>query len=361
MILVIIIAFISLISLLVLHEFGHFILAKKFGVPVEEFGVGYPPRLFGKKFRGTLYSLNLIPFGAFVKIHGEEGGIEDIQSFSKKPIWQRVLIILGGVLMFWLVAWVLLSIVMALGMPTAISDDENQGLINPRVQIIEVALNSPAQEAGIEPGDAIKQLSVISAKLSINKVKEVQEFIKEHEGKEIVLTIERGGKVFDVSLAPRISPPKGEGAMGVALVRTAMKSYPWYEAPIQGAIETCNLTYMAVQGWAMVISNLVKGDGMPPGAQVMGPIGIFDLFTKMSALGLSYFLRFVAIISIFLALFNILPIPALDGGKLVFLGIEAIRKKPVSIKIEQNITVFFFFLLILLMIFVTFKDIQRLF
>ncbi len=360
MIFTIFIAFVALISLIVLHEFGHFILAKKFGVKVEEFGIGLPPRLFGKKFGETLYSLNLIPFGAFVRIHGEEGGVEDIRSFSSKPIWQRALIVLGGVVMFWIIAWILLSIVMGLGMPTVVSDEANS-LSNPKVQIIAVASNSPAQDAGISPGDTIKQLSVINNKLSIDKVREVQEFTQKHSGKEIILTIERGKEIFDVSLLPRVLPPEGEGAMGVALVRTAMISYPWYEAPVRGAIETGNLTLAAVQGWGIILSNLVKGQGMPAGAQLVGPIGIFDLFGQMSAMGVSYFLRFTALVSIFLALFNILPIPALDGGKLVFLGIEAIRKKPVSLKIEQNLTAFFFALLILLLIFVTFKDLQRLF
>ena len=361
MILTILIAFISLIGLIVLHEFGHFILAKKFGVKVEEFGIGFPPRLFGRKIGETLYSLNLLPLGAFVKIHGEEGGVEDIQSFSKKPIWQRTLIVLGGVVMFWIISWVLLSMVMGLGAPTAISDEAEQGIVNPRVQIMGVASNSPAEKAGINPGDTIIKLKTQNSILEINKVKEVQDFIGENKGKEVVLTIERGREVFDVSLVPRVSPPEGEGPMGVALARTAIISYPWYEAPIRGAIATVNLTIAAIQGWAMVLSNLVKGQGMPTGVQVMGPVGIFGLFTQMSALGLSYFLRFVAIISIFLALFNILPIPALDGGKLVFLGIEAIRKKPISPNLEQKITAFFFALLILLMILVTFKDIQRLF
>jgi regulator of sigma E protease len=144
MILTIIIAFIALMSLIVLHEFGHFILAKKFGVPVDEFGIGYPPRIFGKKIGDTLYSFNLIPFGAFVRVRGEEGGIEDMKSFAKKPIYQRALIVLGGVVMFWIVSWVLLSVSMGLGVPTAVSDDA-QNLTDPRVRVIMIAPNSPAE------------------------------------------------------------------------------------------------------------------------------------------------------------------------------------------------------------------------
>src|SRR4030042_2621868 len=125
MILTIFIVFFSLIGLVVLHELGHFIMAKRFGVKVEEFGVGLPPRIFGKKFGETIYSINLLPFGAFVKIYGEEKSIEDYRSFSQKPIWQRVFIIIGGVVVFWIVAFVILSIVMVLGVTTIVDDEAN--------------------------------------------------------------------------------------------------------------------------------------------------------------------------------------------------------------------------------------------
>ncbi|MCK4354949.1 RIP metalloprotease RseP [Candidatus Parcubacteria bacterium] len=360
MVFTIIIAFIALMSLIVLHEFGHFILAKKFGVAVDEFGIGYPPRIFGKKIGDTIYSLNLIPLGAFVRVRGEEGGIEDIKSFAKKPIYQRMLIVLGGVVMFWIISWILISIALSLGVPAAVSD-EAQGLIDPRVRVIMIAPNSPAEQAGLMPGDAVIKINAGDSRTEIDKVVELQELVRENLGKEIFLTIERGEKIFETGLTPRKEPPENEGAMGVGLIRTSTKSYPWYEAPIHGAISVVDLTIGAVRGWGMVISNLINGQGMPAGAQVMGPVGIFGLLAKMSSLGASYFIQLIATISIFLALFNILPIPALDGGKLVFLGIEAIRKKPVSQKVEQNLTVFFFYLLILLLIFVTFKDIQRLF
>jgi len=353
------IAFISLIGLIILHEFGHFILAKKFGVKVEEFGIGYPPRLIGKKIGETLYSLNLIPLGGFVKIQGEIGGIENAYSFSGKPIWQRALIILGGVISFWIISAILLTIVMGLGAPTAISDEENGNLINPKVQIAQVAANSPAEEAGIKSGDTIKYLTIDNQQSTINKVKEVQEITNLHKGEQITLTIERGKEIFDVSLVPRIQPPEGEGPMGVALVRTAIKSYSWYQAPVQGIIATGNLTVSVIQGWAQALGNVIKGS--PSGVQLMGPVGIFSLFAQVSQLGVNYFLQFIAIISIYIALFNILPIPAVDGGKLLFLGIEAVRRKPVPLKIEQKITAVFFAILIILMVWVTIKDVARLF
>lgn len=357
MVLIIIIAFFSLISLIIIHELGHFLLAKRFGVKVEEFGIGYPPRLFGKKIGETIYSINLLPFGAFVKIYGQEKRIEDPRSFTTKPFWQKVLIIVAGVISFWIVAAILLSIVMGIGVPTIIQDEENQGLVDPKIQITAIASNSPAEKAGLKPGDTIMGISGTD----INKVKEVQGFTQAHKGEEIILTIRRGKEVFDVSLVPRVSPPENEGAMGVALARTALKSYPWYQAPIKGIVATGNLTLMIIKVWGTTIMNLFQGKGVPAGVEVKGIVGIFGLFIQVGAMGVSYFLQFIAMISVSLALINILPIPALDGGWLLFLVIEKLKGRPLNQKIVQNISLVFFFLLIALMIWVTIKDIAQLF
>jgi regulator of sigma E protease len=359
MFLTILIVFISLIGLIFLHELGHFILAKKFGVKVEEFGIGLPPRIFGKKIGETIYSLNLLPLGAFVKIHGEMERIKDWRSFSSLPILKRTLIVLGGVLSFWLVAAILFTIIFNFGTYIPISDEENHHLIDPRIQIGAIFPDSPAEKAGLRAGDTIKKFSIFNFQFLINKVKEVQELTEKYKGKEITLTIERGKRIFDVKLVPRPSPPAGEGPMGVVLARTALKSYPWYLAPWQGMKTTFNLTSMVIQGYCQALFNFLSGQ--PSGIQPTGPVGIFYLFIQASQLGFIYFLQLIAIIAIYLAIFNLLPIPALDGGKLLFLGIEAIRKKPVSQKTEQNITNFFFGLLILLMILVTIKDIMRIF
>ncbi|MBZ9578386.1 site-2 protease family protein [Patescibacteria group bacterium] len=358
MILTIFITLVSLIGLIVLHELGHFILAKKFGVKVEEFGIGYPPRIFGKKIGETIFSINLLPFGAFVRIYGEEKREKDTRSFSQKPIWQRALIVLAGCISFWLISAVLLSTVMNLGIPRAIGDEVNENLIAPLVQIVAVSSGSPAEAVGIKPGDIIKQLTINNQQLTVNKVKEIIEFTEANKGKEVSLTIGRGKEVFEVNLVPRISPPEGEGPMGVALVRTVIKSYPWYEAPLEGILATGNLTVLIIQGWIQALKNLFQG--LPTGVQLMGPVGIFSLTSQMGQLGVNYFLQFIAMLAIYMGLFNLLPIPAVDGGRLLFLGIEGILRKPIPQKIEQRINTFFFVLLVALMIFVTFKDIQRL-
>jgi len=147
--------------------------------------------------------------------------------------------------------------------------------------------------------------------------------------------------------------------VGLALVRTSIKSYPWWKSPWQGILATINMTGAIIQGYGECIKNVISGE--PSGVEMIGPVGVFHLFYKSSQLGINYFLQFFGMIAIYLAIFNILPIPAVDGGKLLFLGIEAVRKKPVNPKTEQNVTTVFFTLLIILMILVTIKDIARLF
>ncbi|MDO8435782.1 MAG: M50 family metallopeptidase [bacterium] len=354
----IIIAFISLMGLIVIHELGHFFVAKKFGVRVDEFGIGYPPRLYGKKIGETIYSLNLLPFGAFVRIAGETENIDDARSFSAKPIWQRALIIVAGVVSFWLTAAFLFSIVFSFGTRIAVGDNE-QNLENPKVQILAVGPNSPAATAGLKPGDAILKAKSPNSTVLIGKVKEVQELTAEYNGQEIILTIQRGKDVFDIKITPRANPPLGEGPLGIALVRTALKSYPWYKSPFEGIRATINMTTAVVQGYGQMIKNIISKK--PAGVELVGPVGTFRLLAEAGKLGASNFLQFIGMIAIYIALFNILPIPAVDGGKLFFLAIEAIRRKPISEKIEQSVTTVFFMLLLALMVLVTIKDVMKLF
>ncbi len=357
MFLTILIVIISLVLLLTIHEFGHFILAKKFGVEVEEFGIGYPPRLFGKKIGETFYSLNLLPFGAFVKIKGEEGQIEDSRSFPEKPIWQRALIVLGGVVSFWIVAFIIFSLISGVwGLPTAVSDDF-PGESN--VQIVGVSKDSPALKADLKMGDIIRELKIENEKLGISKIKEIQEFSETHKGEEIVLTIQRGGEISEVSLIPRVSSPEDEGAIGVALVRVSKVKYSWSKSLYIGAVVTYQKTIQIPIVLGGVFRNFLKGE-KTEGVELMGPIGVVDVMGQALNTGVDSFLILVAMIAVWLALFNILPIPALDGGKLLFLIIEGIRKKPISQKIEQGITIFCFVCLLVLMFVVTIKDVLNL-
>ncbi|MDP3883192.1 MAG: M50 family metallopeptidase, partial [Candidatus Staskawiczbacteria bacterium] len=352
-ILILIAAFLSLIVLMIIHEFGHFIIAKKFGIRVDEFGIGYPPRIFGKKFGETIYSVNWLPLGAFVRIYGEEGGVDDYRSFANLKIWKRVLIVIGGVAAFWIAAAIIFSIVFAIGADLPVGDQDVAGVTNPQVKIISVSSDSPASMAGLNAGDTI--LEVQGQK--IDKIQTFQDFIKNHSGEEIVIKVERAGQNLEVNLSPRVSPPAGQGAVGVGLERmaTLIEKYPWYLAPIQGIKYTWTTTIESLKGLYLVFANLLTGKGAPEGASFAGPLGITVFLANAASYGPGFFLYFIGLISVFIAIFNLFPIPALDGGKLIFLAIEKIKGKPVSTKVEQNITVVFFLILIALSIFITIR------
>lgn len=361
-ILILALALFSLIALMVVHEFGHFIIAKKFGVRVEEFGIGYPPRLFGKKFGETIYSVNLLPLGAFVRIYGEEGGVDDYRSFANLEIWKRVLIVIGGVAAFWIASIIIFSFVFAIGTDLPIGDQDIPGLENPRVAVVSVSFDSPANLAGMRRGDVLVKTQVGSEVLDINKISDFQNFTKEYAGQEITVTVNRGSKTLELPLLPRVSFPEGQGPVGIGLQRmaTLIEKYPWYLAPLQGVKYTWQATVDALKGLYLVFANLLAGKGAPEGASVAGPLGITVFLANAASYGFGFFLYFIGLISVFIAIFNLFPIPALDGGKLIFLLIEKIKGRPVSVKVEQSITVAFFFLLIALSIFVTIKfDIPR--
>lgn len=362
MILSILITLVSLVGLLALHEFGHFVLAKKFGVEVEEFGIGYPPRIFGKKIGQTVYSLNLLPFGAFVKIYGEEGGKMEERSFKSKPIWQRTLIVLGGVVTFWIVAVLLFTFVAGnWGLPVAVEDEANASLVDPKVQIVQVMPDSPAEKAGIKIGDIIKKVESQGVELETDKVKEIAQFTDFHRGKRVVVTLQREKEILETSLVPRISPPENEGPMGVGLTRTALKLYSWTKAPIEAILLTGRITLAVPRILGNVLLKSFRGQEIPGEIEARGPIGIGQLMAQAANQGINYFLYFVAIISIHVAIFNILPIPPADGGRLLFLGVEKIKGEAIDPKLEKNINAFFFTLLLIIMVFVTIKDIARFF
>ncbi|MBI1984969.1 MAG: site-2 protease family protein [Candidatus Wildermuthbacteria bacterium] len=345
------IAIASILFLVILHELGHFFVARKFGVKVEEFGIGLPPRLFGKKFGETLYSLNLLPLGAFVRMTGEEERSDDPRSFSKQSLFARMLIVAGGVLVFWLVAAIIFAGVGATsGIQTALDDSAVQA--NAKVQILGIAKGSPAEIAGLQAGDTI---------LNFTRIGEFQESADSFKGREMSVKIQRGNESFDATLIPRENPPSGEGPLGVMLARTASITYPWYEAPFQGVSIAWNMTLEVVQGLWHTASSLFQRQGLPDGVQLTGPVGIVFLLKNTLSLGISSFLFFLGVLSVYLAVFNVLPIPAADGGRLLFLALEAVRKKPLSQALEQKIIGVSFGVLILLLLYVTVRDVSNLF
>jgi len=351
--------------LILIHELGHFLFAKKFGVKVEEFGLFLPPRLWGKKIGETIYSINWIPFGGFVKMQGEDTAEQDDpRSFGSKPIWQRAIIIAAGVISFWIISVIITSGIYMSDAIKAVGDEDI--IEDAQLMITAVLENSPASLSGLEAGDIIKSIQRESGEIVvIDKVAQVQELSANNPGEMMILEIIRGNKEMEISLAPRQETAEGKGAIGVALSRVTRNSQSFFPAIVNGCTVTWNMTIGVFKGWGEVdwgkaIAQLFKKDD-PSEVQLVGPIGIVGMMSDQAQMGWNYYLQFVAMISVYLAVINALPIPALDGGRLMFLALEAIRRKPVPEKIEQPLTVAFYGLLMLLMVVVIIKDIVRLF
>lgn len=363
-----IIAFIFILGVIVLvHEWGHFWAARRFGVKVEEFAFGFPPRLVAKKKGDTLYALNLIPLGGYVKIFGEnEADMKEPGSFASQAIWKRALILGAGVVMNIILAFILLSIVVGFGVPTAFHGAVPEGARNPTISIIEVAQNSPAQEAGIQSGDGVVSIrvgeDVFMTQNVINDERALDifgSFVKAHAGKEISMIVRRADTEREVSLVPRIEPPPSEGALGITMIKTAIVQVPWYRAPLEGFKATFELLRVFVVALSGIVRDAIIGGELQD--NLTGPVGIVRITSQTVSLGIIFVLQLTAILSLNVALINILPFPALDGGRLVFLLIEKIRGRPVKREVEQWVNTAGFILLIVLVIFITIKDIHRFF
>ncbi|MCX6731664.1 MAG: RIP metalloprotease RseP [Candidatus Parcubacteria bacterium] len=333
----VIILFLIVLGVLILsHEFGHFIVAKKSGIRVDEFAFGFPPRIFSVKKGETTYSLNLIPFGGFVKIHDGEK--------------ETAAVLLAGVFFNLLLAWLLISIGFFIGLPTSIgSAPAGAEIKDVKIVIIDVVQNSPASDAGLKTGDEITGFS---------KVEDVQNFIGKNKGMKTEIKYKRGGEIFSAELTPRISPPPGEGAIGIAMDEVGILKIPWYRAPWEGLKMTYELTISIALSIYYFFVNLIKGLTGLEG--VMGPVGIVGATNTVAHLGFSYLLSFVALLSINLAVINIIPFPALDGGRILFLLIEKIKGSPINTRVSNAIHNAGFALLLILMLAITYRDILRL-
>jgi regulator of sigma E protease len=357
MILLAIVVFIAILGLLVfVHELGHFVMAKRAGMRVDEFGFGFPPRLFGIKKGETLYSINWIPLGGFVKIVGEDGSESpDPESFGNKSFLQRFLVLIAGVSMNVILAWVLISVGMGLGLPTVLYEGDqlpkSAHVKNQSIGILEVSAKTPAADAGLKAGDSILKING----QPVGSIESAQSETKSDAGKETIYTIKRGSEVFDRKITPRTNPPDGEGPLGVALGSIAYVSYPWYEAPFRGAVAVFNLIVLTLTAFGGIIGQIFQGQSVS--AQLSGPVGIAVLTKDVTALGFIYLLQFTAVLSANLAIINAVPFPALDGGRILFLIIERIRRRKLPIMAEQWANTAGFILLLMLMVFVTVKDI----
>ncbi|MBN1367653.1 MAG: site-2 protease family protein [Dehalococcoidales bacterium] len=339
--------FIMLIVLVLVHELGHFITAKAFKVRVEEFGLFFPPRIWGIKRGETTYSINALPIGGFVKLAGEEDP-KVPGSLSAKSKGVRILVLASGAIMNLILPVILLSI--AFMVPhTEVSA--------PSI-IKEVSPNSPAYYAGVESGDTIIE---INGK-TITSPNDVSRMVQLYLGTPIELTVQHvDGSIEDVALTPRWSPPAGEGAMGiewdvdtiVAQQVVTKNSYPFWEAIPMGFQDSLDTFVLFKNG---IISMIIGAEPV----QFMGPVGIAQMTGEIARAGISPLLEFAAAFSINLGILNLFPLPALDGGRIVFVILEWLRRgKRISVKTESLVHAIGFLLLIAVILVISYQDIVR--
>ena len=349
------ITFIIVLSVLVfVHEFCHFYAAKKLGATVEEFGFGFPPRAIGIKRRGTIYSINWLPIGGFVRIKGENGDDDSQGSFTSLAVWKRAIILSAGVIMNLLLAWFILTIGLIIGMPQIVDNiPSNASVRDEKIQVVSVLEKSPAAEAGISAGDIIVNVNG----QDITSVELFRDFTSVNQDKPLTVEYTHQGENKTTTITPRILTETGRPGAGVGLAETATVSYPFYIAPLvaaKGVAQTVIDTFRAFGGMIrdLLVTQRVSVD-------VSGPVGIAFLTADVAKMGGLYLLQFMAVLSINLAVINVLPIPALDGGRLLFLIIEKIRGRSVNQKIEGVVHAIGFFLLISLIVVVTYRDLIK--
>ncbi len=352
-----------LIVLILVHEFGHFSVAKFFGIRVDEFGIFFPPRLFAWKRGETEYSFNALPFGGFVKIFGEstteEGVQTDPRSLVRKPRLVQTAVIVAGVVFNILFAWLALSAAYMYGLPTSVEHKGVGQVQDARVTVVQVLPESPAAKAGLLAEDVVVGAQTGTAELPQNaNADQLQAFIAVHQDESVLLTVARGGEEKTFLAKPIDGLVEGHKAIGVSLDDVGMLQLPVHLALVQGAVLTYQMTVGTAVGLGGFFYSIVTGTANWGG--VAGPIGIAGIGSSAVQDGLIATIILMSLISINLAIINLLPIPGLDGGRLLFIIIESIIRRPISEKLSLRLTVAGFALLAMLMIVVSFHDILRL-
>jgi regulator of sigma E protease len=359
--------FIAILAVLILvHELGHFGVAKLFNIKVEEFGIGFPPRLLYVRKGETIYSINLLFFGGFVKIFGENGSetAKEPRSFAGKSRWAQAAVVVAGIVMNILFAWAILSAGYMVGLPASAEESDYGYMADQKVTIVGVLPGSPAAKAGLEAGDVVTAVETGSAKLvvatlSTNRQADVvRNFIADHGDESAVLTVVRGGEEKFFVAQPVDGLIEGKKAIGVQLDDIGTLKLAPLQATVEGAKRTWDITSSTAVGLLSFFSQVFRGAA--DFSSVAGPIGIASIGSHAVTEGFAAALTLTALISINLALINVLPIPGLDGGRLLLIAIEGVIRRPVSPKISAAIMVVGFGALILLMVVVSYHDIARL-
>ncbi|MDB5195350.1 MAG: metalloprotease RseP [Parcubacteria group bacterium] len=358
-----------LVALIVVHEFGHFLVAKWSGMKVDEFGIGYPPRAWGFKKGETEYTLNWLPFGGFVRIYGEdeqdrvEAAHDSARAFGSRPRILQALVLIAGIAMNLIFAWVLLTTTLALGTPQEIDPSDVAGATDVALLIADVLPGSPAAEAGLKPGDSITLATMGSRNYTTLDPQAFTQFIAgDTDNEPLTIHVTRDDKPLVLLAHPRagiLASAPARPALGVSVALVGSVPVTWWKAPWEGAKLTWAVTKQTAQGlWHFFYGLATFTADL---SQVSGPIGIAGAVGTASRHGIAALLSLTAVISINLALINFLPIPALDGGRLLFVVIEAIIRRPLPAYATRAVNTVGFGLLILLMLVVTAHDVFKIF
>ncbi len=379
----IILGVIVLTVLVVIHELGHALVAKRYGVIVEEFGVGFPPKAWGKTVaksvlgKDVLFSLNWLPLGGFVKLQGEHDSAKKKGDYGAATFWQKTQILLAGVIMNWLAAALMLSVLAAVGMPKILDNQftvpSDTVTIHQPVELVGVTTGLPAAVAGLQQGDKILRFDG----LTVESAKDLSHLSLENKGKTVKIVYLRENVEHETSAMLRSANDDRKGYFGASLAQQELLKSSW-SAPLVGIGTTAQLSWITIQGLGSVVGDALSavaqkltGDQAEQavadkklasvGDSVAGPVGIFGvIFPAAEKAGPTYVLMLAAIISLTLAVMNILPIPALDGGRWFVTAIFKLLRKPLGEGLEEKIHGTGFMVLMALVILVTIADIGKL-
>jgi regulator of sigma E protease len=359
---------IILLVLVIVHEFGHFIVAKWTGMRVDEFAFGFPPRIFGKKIGETLYAVNALPLGGYVSIWGETGNKDDHdkdgakhhpRAFGNRPWWAQLLVLVAGVTMNMILAWIIFVAISFGKIELSVDDPEYGSRIkDAHLVVVDSAPNSPASMAGIIPGSSILSITSGRTKADLTSATTAVLFISKYIETPFQITYkDPKGQVSSTTIAGVYGILPNKKALGVSLdVQGYVKLNP-LEAVIVGSQTTYHMTMMTLGGLKSLVASIKKGENVLN--SLSGPVGIARIVGETSSYGVTSLFTLVALLSINLAIFNLLPLPALDGGRMVMVIFETISRKKIPFKYFSWLNIVGFFLLMLLLVVVTFNDVRR--
>lgn len=372
---IVVIGFLMIILLVIAHEAGHFFAARSSGIEVEEFGVGFPPKAKTiTKKNGTEYTLNWLPLGGFVKLKGEHDSDTTPGSFGAARLLDKIKVMVAGVAVNFFIAYILFTIIALIGMPRLVDNQFNIASDNTitRQEVLAgfVAKNSPAETAGLEVNDQIISISEVKcdecATYELAESDQLSAATSELAGSDVEILIRRNGETQTLSttlldeqtVADSKSTDNPKGYLGVVPSEFSVQRATW-SAPIVGAGVTAQFTQLTFEGLGGIVSGLFRGDTEAATEQVSGVVGVGYIFSNSSFLGPVFMLMVVAVISLSLAVMNILPIPALDGGRLFVTLFYRFLNKPLTKETEERIHGTGFAVLMVLFVLITILDVQR--